>query len=100
MNTNGTTPFLHVVYHPDLPGLACGFEQRAVKLPATNGNCMPLLVNYRLDTGPECDSTLSTSSFLPVLVETVPLIILPNPAKWCRACQPAREYPRGYIYGL
>ena len=80
MNTNGTTPFLHVVHQPDQPGLACGFEQRAVMLPATNGQCMPNLVNYRLDTGPVCDSTLSTSSFLPVRAQTLILDVRPNPA--------------------
>ncbi|MBP6185644.1 MAG: T9SS type A sorting domain-containing protein [Saprospiraceae bacterium] len=80
MNTDGTTPFLHVVHQPDLPGQACGFEQRAVMLPATNGKCLPNLVNYRLDTGPVCDSTLSTSTFLPVRAETLLLDITPTPA--------------------
>ena len=81
MSTNGTTPFLHVIHHPDLPGTACGFEQRGVKLPATNGKCLPNMVNYRLDTGPVCDSTLSTSFFLPVKAEVRLLEVRPNPAR-------------------
>lgn len=81
MSTDGTTPFLHVIHHPDLPGTACGFEQRGVKLPATNGQCLPNMVNYRLDTGPVCDSTLSTSFFLPVKAEVRLLEVRPNPAR-------------------
>ncbi|MBK7344696.1 MAG: hypothetical protein IPJ06_17365 [Saprospiraceae bacterium] len=81
MSTDGTTPFLHVIHHPDLPGTACGFEHRGVKLPATNGKCLPNMVNYRLDTGPVCDSTLSTSIFLPVQAKVRLLEVRPNPAR-------------------
>ena len=39
------------------------------------------MVNYRLDTGPVCDSTLSTSFFLPVQAEVRLLEVSPNPAR-------------------
>jgi hypothetical protein len=80
MGTCGTTKFLHVIHHPDLPGPACGFEQRGVNLVSVNGFSMPLLPNYRLDTGPVCDPSLATSTASPLWVETVELHIRPNPA--------------------
>jgi hypothetical protein len=80
MGTCGTTRFIHVIHHPDLPGHACGFEQRGIELISVNGRTMPLLPNYRLGTGPVCDPSLATSTTSPIWVETVELHIRPNPA--------------------
>jgi hypothetical protein len=78
MGTAGTTRFMHVIHHPDLPGQACGFEMRGGELKSVNGSYMPLFPNYRLDLGPVCDPTLTTSEH-PVLVTTTPLEVYPNP---------------------
>lgn len=79
MGTSGTTRYMHVIHHPDLPGLACGFDMRGITLKAINGSYMPIFPNYRLDLGPVCDPTL-TSTTHPILVTTTLLEVYPNPA--------------------
>lgn len=79
MGTSGTTRYLHVIHHPDLPGQACGFDMRGITLKSVNGHAMPLFPNYRLDLGPVCDPTLTIAEH-PVLVATTPLEVFPNPA--------------------
>jgi hypothetical protein len=79
MGTSGTTRYLHVIHHPDLPGQACGFDMRGITLKSVNGHAMPLFPNYRLDLGPVCDPTLTTAEHT-VLVATTPLEVFPNPA--------------------
>ncbi len=82
INTVGSTRYLHLIHHPDEKGMACGFEQRAIKLPTWNARALPLLPNYRLGVEPTypCDSTIA----LPVPVRRVvrPQVgveVYPNP---------------------
>ncbi len=81
IGSNGSK-FLHVIEHPDEPGLACGFRQHGLELPAINNTSIPNFPNYRLGTGyPVCDSNIvyvSGSSFVPAPVLEVQL--WPNPA--------------------
>ncbi len=73
---------IHVIHHPDEPGLACGFEQGAVQLPWPIFRSQPHFPNYRL--GPVGDEGLPCTPV--VSVEEVPLpsvevVVYPNPAK-------------------
>lgn len=58
MGTSNGTDVLHVVHSPDSMGLACQFEQHAVKLPVQHGFSMPNFPHYRLYDlrGSVCDS--------------------------------------------
>jgi len=54
---NGTLA-LHVIHHPELPGLAADIEQHAIKLPVYNSLTLCRFPNYRLGilTGSACDT--------------------------------------------
>ena len=49
---------LHTIHYPDEPGMACQYEQRAVKLPARNSNSVPNFPYFRLGPldGSSCDT--------------------------------------------
>lgn len=49
---------LHTIHYPDEPGMACQYEQRAVKLPARNSNSVPNFPYFRLGPldGSPCDT--------------------------------------------
>lgn len=80
IGSNGSK-FLHVIEHPDRPGLACDFRQHGLELPAINNTSIPNFPNYRLGTGyPVCDSNIvyTASGFTLPPVQGVNLY--PNPA--------------------
>ena len=52
---NGTK-FMHVIHHPERRGVACEVQQN-IEIPAFNFGSTPNFPNYRLGTGPVCDST-------------------------------------------
>lgn len=56
--TTGTTPRLHVINRPNLPGLACDVENHGVQLPRINGRTTCFFPNYRLGEweGSPCDT--------------------------------------------
>lgn len=58
ISTGNGTFHLHVINQPDLPGLACDFQQHAVELPTYNFNSLPNHPNYHLGPvdGSVCDS--------------------------------------------
>lgn len=53
-----TTPYLHVINNPDLPGDNCDVCQHCVALPSWNSFSMPNFPNYRLGylEGSPCDT--------------------------------------------
>jgi hypothetical protein len=55
--TNGTL-YMHIVHHPDLPGLAADIEQHGIELPRINDGTVCRFPNYRLGalTGSPCDT--------------------------------------------
>jgi hypothetical protein len=81
MNVLNGSQYLHVIQKPDERGLACDFEQHAIKLPTVNNFTLPYFPNYSLGSisDPLCDSmmvnTLSVNSTL-----NKPFKIVPNPA--------------------
>ena len=58
IGSNGTHLDLHVIHSPDLPGINCNFEQRALHLYSPNSWGMPSFPNYRLGPidGSVCDT--------------------------------------------
>lgn len=73
---------IHVIHHPDEPGLACGFEQGAVQLPWPIFRSQPHFPNYRLgpvgDEGLPCTPVVSVEE---VPIPSVEVVVYPNPAK-------------------
>lgn len=76
---------IHVIHHPDEPGLACGVEQHAIQLPYPMFRSMPHFPNYRLGPliegetpAPPCEPVVGVEEALP-LWEV--LNIYPNPAR-------------------
>jgi hypothetical protein len=81
--TGSNTNILHVIHHPDEPGLACEVEQHGVILPALTGFLIPNMTNYRLGAlaGSPCDSlTVSAAEPPPHRYEPAGLDVYPNPA--------------------
>ncbi|MBX2929736.1 MAG: PKD domain-containing protein [Saprospiraceae bacterium] len=58
INSSSSTKYLHVINHPDLPGLFCDVCQHCVELPTKNSWSMPNFPNYRLHhlEGSPCDT--------------------------------------------
>jgi hypothetical protein len=61
MATGTSNLVMHVIHNPNEKGKACNFKQHDIMLPAWNHASLPNLVNYRLDTGPVCDSSIIMS---------------------------------------
>ena len=81
--SSSTNNILHVIHHPDEPGLACGVEPHGVILPALTAYIMPNMTNYRLGAlaGSPCDSlTVSSAEPQPHRYEPAGLDVYPNPA--------------------
>ncbi len=82
MVPHAPAPYLHVINHPDEPGLACGFAQRGIELPCTANYSLPNFPNYRLGTPyPTCDSNIVyvSSGFAPP-PPVQEIMVYPNPA--------------------
>jgi len=58
VGTAFSTPFLHVIEHPDRKGIACEVRQRAIHLPNYNNYSVPNFPNFRLGPidGSACDN--------------------------------------------
>ncbi|MBU6340838.1 MAG: T9SS type A sorting domain-containing protein [Bacteroidetes bacterium] len=79
----GSSYFLHVINHPNLPGAACGLVQREITLPTWNLSTLPYYPNYRLfDLNDSvCDTLgINTVSVLPVDEAPTQASLFPNPA--------------------
>ncbi|MEO6038864.1 MAG: PKD domain-containing protein, partial [Saprospiraceae bacterium] len=58
MSANNGIRYLHVIHHPDEPGLACDFRQHDFQMPAVFPFFLPNMPYYRLynETGSACDT--------------------------------------------
>lgn len=69
---------IHVIQHPDEPGLACQVEQHAIELPYPVFRSMPTFPNFRLgpvgEEGLPCEPVVS--------VREVPVALAPMIAVW------------------
>lgn len=79
----GCTPYIHVIQNPDLQGIACNVQQRAVTLCCQNDNGLPNFPNFRLGrlVGSPCD-TLGTYWGIEdnKTIENISISAFPNPA--------------------
>ncbi|MBX2929577.1 MAG: T9SS type A sorting domain-containing protein [Saprospiraceae bacterium] len=79
MSSSGTIPFMHVIHEPNKRGVACGFEESGLVLPARRGWHMPNIPWYRLYElpGSPCDTLgIRLSRPLP----GAEIKVYPNPA--------------------
>lgn len=77
---------LHVVHHPNEPGLACDFEQHGVELPTINDFPIPNFPHFRLYDWPDspCDTLGIDAPARGVAAPASasgPLRLLPNPVE-------------------
>ncbi len=82
ISTGNGTFHLHVINAPDLPGLACDFQQHAIELPTYNFNSLPNHPNYHLGPidGSVCDS-LGINTLTPsVLGSARTATVFPSPS--------------------
>jgi len=81
MNVLNGSQYLHVIQKPDEKGIACQFEQQAIKLPTVNNFTLPYFPNYRLGsiTEPLCDSVMVNIKY-ETHASDISFVISPNPA--------------------
>jgi hypothetical protein len=96
-SSNFGTDVLHIIHHPDAPGLACEVEQHGVKMPAYHAFTMPNVPHYRLYDvpGSVCDSLGIDAPIVgtgaPIQIEPKGMRLWPNPANDQIAIQLAPE---------
>jgi hypothetical protein len=58
ITSNNTSRKLHVINNPDMPGLACDFQQHSVSIPTYNDGTCPTSINLALyqEPGSPCDT--------------------------------------------
>jgi hypothetical protein len=71
---------LHVIHYPNLKGTACDFRVHSFKLPDTHAGSIPHYPNYRLDSGPVCDSSIVLNTRPRRAAALQPFTLYPNPA--------------------
>jgi hypothetical protein len=87
ISTSNSNIALHVIHHPNEPGLACNVEQHAIILPARNIYFVPNFANYNLYDipGSTCDTlginAPMVSTTTPNLSKEETIQIFPNPTK-------------------
>ena len=80
MSSLSSTKSIHVINNPDEPTPFCNFVQHDLKLFSTTGTAsIPTFPNYRLDSGPVCDPTITTSSKDVADVPILNVMVYPNP---------------------
>lgn len=79
MNVVNGSQYFHVIQEPNKKGIACRFEQHAIKFPTINNFTLPHFPNYRLGALGEvlCDTITYATE---LAFEDRSLLIYPNPA--------------------
>ena len=72
-----SNPYMHVIHHPNRPGLACDFRQRDILLPTWSDGALPNYPHFRLGAlpGSPCDTIYRLSE----KAEATTFDIYPNP---------------------
>ncbi len=96
INAGNTTPWLHVINNPDLPGSSCNMVQHGFMLPTENAFTLPNFPNFFLDadSGSICDSLQSIVSFTS---DEKKCIVFPNP---CNRVLYVSNIPENYSVHL
>jgi hypothetical protein len=72
---------LHVIHHPNRKGTECDFRVHSFQLPQSHAGSIPHYPNYRLDSGPVCDSSIVLNTWPRKVTEPQPFNLYPNPAR-------------------
>ncbi len=80
--SSDANPYLHIIHNPDLPGLACDVQQRAITLYDVNDGGIPNFPNFRLGrlVGSPCDTLGIYWGEEELNSELVSITAYPNPA--------------------
>ena len=98
MSSLSSTKSIHVINNPDEPTPFCNFVQHDLKLFSTTGTAsMPTFPNYRLDSGPVCDPTITTSSKDVADVPILNVMVYPNPTSAAFFVESAYQYRNAEI---
>jgi hypothetical protein len=102
LTSNVSTRILHVINNPDMPGLACNFQQHSVDIPTYNLNTVPTSINYDLkqEPGSPCD-TLGVG-LNELRVNNLELRVSPNPSngRFSLECSPQVKSGILYVYDM
>jgi hypothetical protein len=71
---------LHVIHYPNRKGTACDFRVHSFQLPDAHAGSLPHYPNYRLDSGPVCDSSIVLNTRPRRAAALQPFTLYPNPA--------------------
>ena len=73
----GTSPYLHVIHHPDSAGMACNLVQHELFVPKGIGRGLPNFPHYRMPALPSgaCDTITAVA----VIEEEQQVLLYPNP---------------------
>ena len=98
MSSLSSTKSIHVINNPDEAAPFCNFVQHDLKLFSTTGTkSMPTFPNYRLDSGPVCDPTITTSSKDIADVPILSVKVFPNPTSAAFFVESAYQYRNAEI---
>jgi len=95
-----STLSFHVIQYPDEKGIACGFEQRAIRLPYISSvGSFPNFPRFRVDEEDKCDPSI-VSAFGEVVYYRRDLITYPNPVSDILTIELPEGVGDGMIYVL
>jgi hypothetical protein len=89
---------LHVINNPDMPGLACDFQQHSVDIPTISNKTIPTPINYDLkqESGSPCD-TLGVG-LQQLKIKDLELQIFPNPSTGRFSMEYSPQVKSGMLY--
>ena len=96
ISTGNDAAVLHVIHHPEEPGLACNLEQHGLHTPTYHGGSFPNFPNYRLRALGEPFSPCKgyTVGAEEVALSPLPVVsVFPNPASEYVKIIPNRPLP-------
>jgi len=81
MSSRSSTNTIHVINNPDEPAPFCNFVQHDLKLYTSTGTIsMPIFPNYRLGSGPVCDSDILVAVKEVEDLAKIDIQVYPSPA--------------------
>jgi WD40 repeat protein len=98
ITSNNTSRKLHVINNPDMPGLACDFQQHSVSIPTYNDKTCPTSINLALyqEPGSPCD-TLGVG-LNELRVNNLELRVSPNPSNGRFSLEYLPQAKSGMLY--
>ena len=79
INSTNSVDVLHVINHPDEKGVDCDVAQHSIQLASNHVFSIPNYPNYRLGSGPPCDTSIVVSN-QNIFIPQTNIKVFPNPA--------------------